>query len=71
MIQNIIDVITFKSWKGNRTKLLIALIGVLLGLHQVGIVPDNIWNEVTKYAPFIGAYFGIEHLDGLLGKKSA
>jgi hypothetical protein len=68
VIQNILDVITFKAWKGNRTKVLIALLGIGLGLHQVGIIPDVAWAQVAKYAPFILAYFGVEHADSYFKK---
>lgn len=71
MLKTLTDLITFKPLSGSRTKLVIAILGIGLGLHQVGLIPDSIWAEVQKYAPFILAYFGIEHADKLLGKKDA
>lgn len=69
MIKNILDVLTFKSWSGSRTKILIVLSGVFLGLHDAHLIPEAIWTQVAQYAPFALAYFGIEHADKYFTKS--
>ena len=54
---------------GNRTKYGLLIVGLLLFLFDSGILSPDVWAQITKYAPYILGFFGIEHLDKYFGVK--
>lgn len=62
-MDKLISILRLEPWSGSRTKIGILVAGMVGVLHDVGFVPENIWDLFLGVGPFVLAYFGIEHVD--------
>lgn len=62
-MDKLLSILRLEPWNGSRTKIGILIVGIASVLFDAGVIPAEWWAYVTKLAPYILAYFGIEHLD--------